>query len=95
MLLARAIGSVVATKKDPQLAGLKLLILQPLDGELGPAGKPFVASDAIGTGPGEVLFYARGGEAVLALPEHRGPSDQTVVGIIDLRPDPEGGERPC
>ena len=63
MQLARVIGDVVATRKDENLVGLKLLIVQPLTPEREPAGRPLVAVDAVGAGVGEEVFFVRGKEA--------------------------------
>ena len=61
MQIARVIGEVVATRKDENLTGLKLLIVQPLNADRQPAGKPLVAVDAVGAGAGEHVFLARQG----------------------------------
>ena len=51
------IGDVVVTRKDENLAGIKLLIVQPLTPEREPAGRPLVAVDAVGAGVGEEVFF--------------------------------------
>ena len=38
MFLARVLGNVVATRKDPGLAGTKLLVIQPLRPDRSPWG---------------------------------------------------------
>ena len=63
MQLARVIGDVVATRKDEQLFGIKLLIVQPLSPDHQPVGRPLVAVDAVGAGVGEEVFFVRGKEA--------------------------------
>ena len=63
MHLARVIGDVVATRKDENLNGLKLLILQPLTPERQPAGRTLIAVDSVGAGVGEEVFFVRGREA--------------------------------
>ena len=55
MQLARVIGTVVATVKNPSLEGRKLLIVQSLNKDLMPQGKPLVAVDAAGAGVGELV----------------------------------------
>ena len=60
MQLARVIGTVVATIKNESLNGRKLLVIQSLDGELKPQGKPLVAVDSVGAGEGELVFWCRG-----------------------------------
>ena len=58
MLLAKVVGTVVATRKDPALQGVKLLVIQPLANDKKPQGKPLVALDSIGAGGGAELVAA-------------------------------------
>ena len=83
MQLARVIGDVVATRKDENLVGLKLLIVQPLTPEREPAGRPLVAVDAVGAGVGEVVFFVRGKEASFPFYPAEPPVDAGIVGIVD------------
>lgn len=83
MQLARVIGTVVATVKNESLAGRKLLVVQSLDKDLEPAGKPMVAIDAIGAGVGELVFWCRGREASFPFEREDTPTDCTIVGIVD------------
>jgi microcompartment protein CcmK/EutM len=95
MHLARVIGNVVATRKDDNLLGLTLLVVQPLTPEREPAGRSLVAVDSVGAGVGEEVFFVRGKEA--SFPFHPGepPVDAGIVGIVDhwfveRRPDERG-----
>ena len=63
MQLARVIGDVVATRKEPAFEGIQLLIVQPLSPDGQPVGRPLVAVDAVGAGVGEHVFFVRGKEA--------------------------------
>jgi microcompartment protein CcmK/EutM len=81
--LARVIGDVIATRKDESLTGLKLLVLQPLDPERHPVGRPVVAADAVGAGVGEHVFFVRGKEASFPFYPAEPPVDAGVVGIVD------------
>ena len=83
MQLARVIGEVVATRKDENLTGLKLLIVQPLNADRQPAGKPLVAVDAVGAGAGEHVFFVRGKEASFPYFPDEPPVDAGIVGIVD------------
>ncbi len=83
MQLARVVGDVVATRKDPDLTGLKLLIIQPLTADRQPAGKPLVAVDAVGAGAGEEVFFVRGKEASFPFYPVEPPADAGIVGIVD------------
>lgn len=84
MQIARVIGDVVMTRKDDQLTGIKLLVLQPLTPDRQPTGKPLVAVDAVGAGVGEDVFFVRGKEASFPFyPDAEPPVDAGIVGIID------------
>lgn len=83
MQIARVIGNVVATRKDESLAGLKLLLVQPLTPEREKAGRPFVAADASGAGVGEDVFLVRGKEASFPFHPAEPPVDAAIVGIVD------------
>ena len=52
MQIARVIGTVVATKKDERLSGVRLMVIQPCNSKGEDVGKPIVAGDAIGSGIG-------------------------------------------
>jgi ethanolamine utilization protein EutN len=81
--MARVLGHVVATRKDPGLASLKLLILQPLDASGQPFGRTLVAADAAGAGSGETVFFVRGREASFPFHPIEAPVDAAIVGIVD------------
>jgi microcompartment protein CcmK/EutM len=81
--LARVIGDVVATVKDPALTGHKLLVLQPLTPARELAGRTLVAADAVGAGVGEHVFFVRGREASYPFLPAETPVDACVVGIVD------------
>jgi ethanolamine utilization protein EutN len=82
MMLARVIGNVVCTIKDPGLEGRKLLLIQPLTRDGKPKGRPLVGIDSIGAGFGETVYWCRGKEASLAFTGEV-PSDCSIVGIVD------------
>jgi microcompartment protein CcmK/EutM len=100
MMLARVLGNVVCTVKDPALEGRKLLLIQPLTREGKPKGRPLVGIDSIGAGFGEMVYWCRGKEASLAFTGEV-PSDCSIVGIVDTitpRPAPangSGGAKAC
>ena len=83
MQLARVIGDVVATVKDPNLHSHKLLILQPMLPNLTAAGRAVVAADSTGAGVGEHVFFVRGKEASFPFLPSEPPVDACVVGIVD------------
>ncbi len=83
MQVARVIGDVVATRKDQNLSGLKLLVLQPVDTNREPNGRTLVAADAAGAGTGEYVFFVRGREAAFPFYPVEAPVDAAIVGIVD------------
>ena len=83
MHLARVMGTVVASRKDAGLLGMKLLVLQPLRPDRSAHGKPLVAVDSVGAGTGEEVFYVRGREASFPFLPSEVPTDAAIVGIVD------------
>ena len=83
MHLARVIGEVVATMKDDNLTGMKLLVLQPLAASGADAGRTLVALDSVGAGVGERVFFVRGREAAFPFYPAEPPTDAAVIGIVD------------
>src|SRR5213079_3147738 len=89
MFLAKVEGSVVATKKDPSMAGRKLLLLRPqLVDEKDPtkfrAGtNTIIAVDSVGAGVGELVMFCQGSSARLAASLKDAPVDAVIVGIVD------------
>ena len=84
MQLARVMGTVVATRQYEGLAGIKFLIVQPLDKQRQPVGEPVVAADATAqAGPDDLVFIVGSREAAQALPITFVPVDHAIVGIVD------------
>lgn len=73
----------MASVKNEALEGRKLLIVQTLDADLKPKGKPQIALDAIGAGVGELVFWCRGKEASFPFKRENTPTDCTIIGIVD------------
>jgi microcompartment protein CcmK/EutM len=83
MQLARVIGEVVSTVKDPNLVGAKLMVLQPIDSAGSNVGRTLVALDSVGAGVGEHVFFVRGREAAFPFYPAEPPTDAAIVGIVD------------
>ena len=83
MYIGRIIGTVVATRKDENLVGSKLMITQPLNVKLKPIGEPLIAVDKVGAGIGELIIYTKGTAARIAAKKMDSPIDISIVGIID------------
>lgn len=83
MYIGRVIGTVVATRKDENLVGTKLMITQPLNIELKPIGESLIAVDTVGAGIGELVLFSKGTAARIAARKMDSPIDISIVGIID------------
>jgi microcompartment protein CcmK/EutM len=83
MQLARVIGDIVTTLKDPGLAGISLLLIQPIAASGEPIGRVLVAADSVGAGVGEPVFFVRGREASVPFFPVEAPVDASIVGIVD------------
>ena len=83
MKMGRVIGSVVATRKDPSLEGVKFLIVENLDLELGAEGGYVIAVDAVGAGQGDVILYASGSSARQTDFTKDRPVDAVIMAILD------------
>lgn len=83
MYLARVIGTVVASRKEEEIEGLKLLLLKQCDVDGEPNGSTLVAADAVGAGVGEVVLYASGSSARQTVLTKDRPVDAVVMAIVD------------
>ena len=83
MILARVVGNVVATRKDPRLEGKKLLILQPVNPEGKPEGNYVIAVDTVSAGNRELVIAVSGSSARMADGCKDTPVDTTIIGIVD------------
>jgi microcompartment protein CcmK/EutM len=83
MLLAKVVGTVVATRKEATLDGLKLLLVRPVNEEGQETGTPLVAADAVGAGPEEIVLIASGSSARQTQATDKRPVDAVVMAIVD------------
>jgi len=83
VLLARIVGTVVATRKDPRLVSNKLLIVRPVDPKGKAEGGYLVAVDTVDAGVGETVLIVSGSSARMASGMKDCPVDAAIVGIID------------
>ena len=85
MIIARVIGTVVATQKQESHEGKKILLIQPLDLENRAVGDPVVALDAVDAGVGDrVLAVQEGFSAMTSVGHVESPIDAAIIGVIDL-----------
>ncbi|MFB8797602.1 MAG: EutN/CcmL family microcompartment protein [Microcoleus sp.] len=83
MQMAKVLGTVVSTQKEPSLRGSKFLLLQFIDREGSPVPGYEVAADCVGAGADEWVLVTRGSAARIAPGSEHRPIDALVVGIID------------
>jgi len=83
MQIARVIGRVVATVKQDTLSAVALQWIQPMSATGRRTGKPIVAVDRIGSGPGEVIYYITSREAAMTLDDPFAAVDAGIVGKVD------------
>ncbi len=83
MNLAKVLGTVVSTRKEESLDGLKFLLLGQVTPERKPTGTTVVAADAVGAGVGEFVLYATGSSARQTERTDQRPCDAVVMAIVD------------
>jgi microcompartment protein CcmK/EutM len=83
MLLAKVVGTVVSTRKEESMEGMKFLLLRQVDLEGKASGGHVVAVDAVGAGEGEMVLYATGSSARQTLMTKDRPCDAVIMAIVD------------
>jgi carbon dioxide concentrating mechanism protein CcmL len=83
MKLAKVVGTVVSTHKEPSLTGTKFLLVQILDAEGNGLPEYEVAADCVGAGLTEVVLVSLGSAARQVSSKDRYPIDALVVAIVD------------
>jgi ethanolamine utilization protein EutN len=83
MILAKIVGTVVATRKDDRLISNKLLIARPMDPRGKAEGSHLVAVDTVDAGVGETVLIVSGSSARMASGLKECPVDAAIVGIVD------------
>jgi len=83
MILARVVGTVVATRKDERLVSSKLLVVRPIDPSGKADGNYLVAVDTVDAGTGETVLIVSGSSARMAAGLKDCPVDAAIVGVVD------------
>ena len=83
MVLGKVIGTLVASRKEPTLDGLKLLVVRACDVDGNLTGGIAIAVDAVGAGIGEVVLFASGSSARQTTVTQNRPVDATIMAIVD------------
>jgi len=94
MTLGKVVGTVWATRKDEQLTGMKLQLVQELDLDGRLKGRFLVAVDSVGAGVGETVLFAQGSSARQTELTRNKPIDAVITAIVDKLDvaDPTGSE---
>lgn len=83
MIVGEVVGTLVATRKEERLRGLKFQIVKIVSVDLKPTGQFLVVADAVGAGQGELVLCAQGSSARLTDKTKETPIDAVIMGIID------------
>ncbi len=83
MIVAKVMGTAVATIKHEMLKTTKLLLIQAADVQGNPSGQPYLAVDLVGAGDGELVIVTQGSSARAAMGKNESPVDAAIVGILD------------
>ena len=83
MILARVVGNVVATRKDPRLEGKKLLLIKPVSPDGKEESNYVIAVDSVGAGARELVIAVSGSSARMAEGCKDNPVDTAIIGIVD------------
>ncbi|HNR70064.1 MAG: EutN/CcmL family microcompartment protein [Verrucomicrobia bacterium] len=83
MTLGKVVGTVVATRKEATLDGLKFMVVRAVDPEGRETGGHVVAADAVGAGPGEMVLIATGSSARQTVTTQNRPCDAVIMAIVD------------
>ena len=83
MQLCKVVGTVVATRKEQSLEGLKLMLVRQVDTDGRETGSFVIAADAVGAGPGELVLVAAGSSARQTTVTANRPVDAVIMAIVD------------
>ena len=83
MNLGKVVGTLVATRKEPSMDGLKFMLVRHVDAEGKETGGQVVAVDAVGVGPGELVLVATGSSARQTTATQNRPCDAVIMAIVD------------
>jgi microcompartment protein CcmK/EutM len=83
MQLGRVSGSLVASRKEALMEGMKFLVVKQIDEANQETGSYVVAVDAVGAGVGEVVLYASGSSARQTEMTRDRPCDAVIMAIVD------------
>lgn len=83
LIIGKVVGTVISTRKNPNLIGNKFLIIEPYGNPQNPSVSRIVAVDSVGSGVGDIVLVATGSAARIGCSTENSPIDAMVVGIVD------------
>ena len=83
MQLGRVVGTLVASRKEPRMEGMKFLVVRVIDTDETDTGAYVIAVDVVGAGVGEVILYASGSSARQTEMTRDRPCDAVIMAIVD------------
>ncbi|MBP7866979.1 MAG: EutN/CcmL family microcompartment protein [Acidobacteria bacterium] len=83
MRIAKVVGNVVATVKDPSLTGKRILLIREIGSDGQMKGEAFAALDVAGVGAGETVFFVSAREAAFPFEPEEVPVDTCILGVVD------------
>ncbi len=85
MILARVVGNIVATQKNPRYAGARVMLCQQITPEGDETGMTVLALDSVDAGEGDVVLIVQEGwgASTAATKEAGAAIDSAIVGVVD------------
>jgi len=85
MILARVVGNVVSTQKDPRYEGGRIMVVRPMNPDGSDAGDELLALDAVDSGVGDTVVVVREGwSASTSSTGSPGAAiDSAIIGVVD------------
>ncbi len=86
MILARVLGNVVATQKNPRYDGARIMLVQPINLDLTPRGASMLALDSVDSGEGDIVIVVQEGwsASTASTGEAGAAIDSAIVGVVDF-----------
>ena len=86
MILARVLGNVVATQKNPRYDGARIMLVQPVNLDLTPRGASILALDSVDAGEGDIVIVVQEGwsASTASTGEAGAAIDSAIVGVVDF-----------
>ncbi|HIS30095.1 MAG TPA: EutN/CcmL family microcompartment protein [Candidatus Limivivens intestinipullorum] len=83
MIIGKVVGTVICTRKNPDLIGNKFMIVDPMEKMSAHGADRIVAVDDVGAGIGDIVLVTTGSSARLGITDPNSPVDACIVGIVD------------